>query len=456
MCYGGRMKKLAIIGGGAAGLAAAISAGKHARAAFGNAGRDAGFDALDVTVYEAADRVGKSILVTGNGRCNFTNARLDMWRYHNSDFVKAALDALDARTYAPGVPDGPEKEEGFTPVTDLFEELGMDWWQEEDGRRFPLANKASVVVDVLRAGAAAYGVREACGCAVSAIEPPREQGKPYTLRMADGRFERADAVIISCGGRALSSVDLSGIEGLRLIEQQPMLGPLRVSEKHIPVVRELDNIRVRCNVMLARAEGENAMGCIGSESGELLFRKYGVSGICVFNLSRIAQPGDELNIDFFDLGHHEWAADVIRRRAQGAQRLLGRTPTCAEVLRGFLLPRVIEAVLKPIGIRPDDPCAPDDEEMVSDLGTRLTFFSLEVAGIGDPSLCQVRRGGIDVACVDAQTLQVPGHPGLFAVGEALDVDGPCGGYNLHWAWSSGLLAGQCAAQSLIGVGDGVD
>ena len=128
----------------------------------------------------------------------------------------------------------------------------------------------------------------------------------------------------------------------------------------------------------------------------------------------------------------------------------------ADVLRGFLLPRVVDAVLKPIGISPDDPCAPDDDEMVSDLGTRLTFFSLEVAGIGDPSLCQVRRGGIDVACVSDRTMAVQGQPGLFAVGEALDVDGPCGGYNLHWAWSSGLLAGQCAARALFGTGDGDD
>ena len=235
-----------------------------------------------------------------------------------------------------------------------------------------------------------------------------------------------------------------------------MLGPLRVSKSYIPVVRELDNIRVKCNVMLMRAEDENTMGCIGSESGELLFRKYGVSGICVFNLSRIAQPGDELNIDFFDLGNHEWAADVIRNRARTAQKLLGRTPTCADVLRGFLLPRVVDAVLKPIGINPEDLCAPDDDEMVSALGTRLTFFSLEVAGIGDPNLCQVRRGGIDVACVSDRTMAVQGQPGLFAVGEALDVDGPCGGYNLHWAWSSGLLAGQCAARALIGTGDGDD
>ena len=436
------MKKLAIIGGGAAGLAAAIAAGKVLRA---SGGADAA-----ITVYEAADRVGKSILVTGNGRCNFTNARLDMWRYHNADFVKAVYAALDARTYAPGVPDGPQKEEGFNPVTDLFEELGMDWWQEQDGRRFPLANKASVVVDVLRAGAAAYGVTEACSCAVSSVEPPREQGKPYTLRMADGRFERADAVIVACGGRALQNVDLSAFDGLRILAQQPMLGPLRVSEEYIPVVRALDNIRVKCNVMLMRAEDEHTMGCIGCESGELLFRKYGVSGICVFNLSRIAQPGDELNVDFFDLGNPEWGADAIQRRARTAQELLGRTPTCADVLRGFVLPRVAEAVLKPIGISPDDLCAPDDEQMVSTLGTRLTFFSLEVAGIGDPALCQVRRGGIDAACVDEQTLEVGGQPGLFAVGEALDVDGPCGGYNLHWAWSSGLLAGQCAMRALLG------
>ena len=181
-----------------------------------------------------------------------------------------------------------------------------------------------------------------------------------------------------------------------------------------------------------------------------MFRKYGLSGICIFNLSRIAQPGDEVAIDFFDLGNPEWATDQLRIRARHAAELLGRTPTYADVLRGSVLPRISDALLKSAGIKPTDELACDDEEKLSELGVLMTFFSFEIAGIGDVDLCQVRRGGLAVEGFDAHTMEASAAPGLYAVGEALDVDGPCGGYNLHWAWSTGLLAGECATRALLG------
>lgn len=435
------VKTLAIVGGGAAGLTAAVKAGFVAR----EAGQP-----LNIVVYERDDRVGRTILVTGNGRCNFTNERIELWRYHNSDYVRKVYDALDACTYGEGKPGGPVKEEGFNPVTDFFEMLGLEWRQEADGRRFPQANKASVVVDVLRAAVAVVGVREACGCAVSSIEPPREQGKPFTLRMADGRFERADAVIVACGGKALDGLGLDVTCNLEFIPLVPLLGPLRVTDKYLPKTRELDNIRVRCNVMLMRPEGNNTVGCVGSEQGEVMFRKYGLSGICVFDLSRIAQPGDEVAIDFFELGNPDYAADQLHTRVRTVAEYLGRTPTYADVLRGFVLPRISDVLLKSVDIRPTDELAPDDKRAIKDLAVLMTFFSFEIAGIGDVDLCQVRRGGLAVEGFDAESLEAQRCPGLYAAGEALDVDGPCGGYNLHWAWSTGMLAGENAARALLG------
>ena len=432
-------RTIAIVGGGAAGLAAAVKAGLVAR--------EAG-QSIRIAIYERDDRVGRTILATGNGRCNFTNEHIDMWRYHNAAFVQRVYDALDALTYGEGKPGGPVKEPGFNPALDFFEFLGLEWRQEADGRRFPLANKASVVVDVLRAAAAIVGVREVCGCAVESIEPPREPGKPFTLRMADGRFERADAVIIACGGRALEHLGLDACS-LSLIPQIPMLGPLRVTDAYIPLVRELDNIRVRCNAMLMRPEGDNTFGCVGSESGEVMFRKYGLSGICIFDLSRIAQPGDEIAIDFLNTGNPDWTFDQLQARTRDAAALLGCVPTYADVLRGLLLPRVFEAVLKSAGIKPTAELAPDDDEALEALSNLMTFFSFEIAGIGDLDLCQVYRGGLDVEGFDDSTLEARNCPGLYAAGEALDVDGPCGGYNLHWAWSTGLIVGESAVRSLL-------
>lgn len=414
------MKTLAIIGGGAAGLAAAIAAGERAR----QLGRG-----LQVTVYEADERVGRSILATGNGRCNFSNARIDVREYHNAAFAGAVFDALAARF-------------GSDCVHDFFASLGLAWREEADGRQYPLANKASVVVDVLRAAAAEYGVREACESAVSSVDPPHEAGKPFTMRLRDGRFERADAVIVACGGRAVEAIEAYDAA---LLPTRPVLGPLRVAPADVPFARELDNIRVKCAVTLARKEGV-VFTRLATEAGELMFRKYGVSGICVFNLSRLAEPGDVLRVDFLQAGGPEQAEELLAARRERLAVRFGDHITYEALLRGLLLPRVSEAVLKASNIDPTSPFSPFD---AAHLARILCAFPLEVAGIADPDISQVRRGGFAVDAFDPASMQALAIPGLFAAGEALDVDGPCGGYNLHWAWSSGMLAGCAAADWLI-------
>ena len=412
---GDTAKRIAIVGGGAAGLAAAVAAGDRAR--------QLGVSA-DIVVYERDDRVGRSILATGNGRCNLSNLNLKLYEYHNADFVRRALAAAGDERF----------------VWDFFEDLGLEWRAEPDGRLYPLANKASVVVDVLRAAAANVGVHEECDQEVVSIERPREEGKPFTLRMKDGAFQRADAVIVTCGGRMAASIEAAGVP---FEPTRPVLGPLRVSDEDIPLVRELDNIRVKCTVVLMRRERDNVYGAIATEQGELMFRKYGVSGICVFNLSRIAQPGDLLSICFLDDSVYGRAEDYLKRRKRELMKRYGQRLTYEQMLRGLLLPRVYEAVLKSVDLKPEDYLSKRDIPMLADL---LNFFSLEVAGIGDPDLCQVRRGGFAVDAVSPETMEAVDCPGLYIAGEALDVDGPCGGYNLHWAWASGHLAGRNAVE----------
>lgn len=403
-------------------MTAAIAAGDHAR--------ELGIP-IEIVIYESDERVGRSILATGNGRCNLSNSRLALYEYHNADFVRAAYAHLD----------DPEYDEPARQVMNFLESCGLEWREEPDGRRFPLANKASVVVDVLRGSAARLGVKEACGKAVRAVDAPRELGKRFTLRMEDGVFERCDAVVVACGGRALASLDVAGLTKEPL---SPILGPLRVVEGDIPFVRELDNIRVRCSVALFRDEGD-AYGCIGSNSGELMFRKYGVSGICVFDLSRIAQPGDLLSINLLRISDPSRAEDYMLARRKDLANRFGERLTCADMLRGLVLPRLADSLLKRAGLKEEAVC---DEKLTKRLATMLRDCSVIVAGIGDESICQVRRGGFSVEQFDPATMQAIGIPGMFVTGEALDVDGPCGGYNLHWAWGSGLLAGRAAVERL--------
>lgn len=416
-------KTLAIIGGGAAGLVAGIVAGERARA------RGA---ALDIVIYERDDRVGRSILVTGNGRCNFSNAEILSSKYYNAEFVGDALAAVDSWC---------ERSEGDS-VTEFLESCGLVWRQESEGRRYPLANKASVVVDVLRAAAADVGVREECESDVACIDPPRAPGKPFTLRLADGVFRRADSVIVACGGKAVSSLEMAGVPRLRT---RPVLGPLKVAADDIPFTRELDNIRVKCIVSLERREGDHAK-CLMTERGELMFRKYGVSGICVFDMSRFAWPGDVLRIDFLQAGDRARAVDFLARRRTRLERRFGVNISYDDMLRGLVLPRVAEAVLKNAGISPDAPFQPECVDALADL---LQAYPLEVAGMANIENCQVRRGGFSVEAFDPLSMAALDVPGLYAAGEALDVDGPCGGYNLHWAWASGMIAGRAAADSLV-------
>lgn len=424
------MKKLAIIGGGAAGLAAAVAAGEALRAK----GQDGAPRAVDVAVYEADERVGRSILATGNGRCNFSNAHIDTGLYRNGDFVAAALRSLKAQ-HGESRGEATMRVLDEDPVREFFATVGLEWREDAGGRLYPCTNKASTVLDVLRTASAAAGVYEVCGAEVLHVAVPEHAGSRFHLRFADGAVEHADAVVIACGGK--------GFEGL-LPERygaaapRPVLGPLRTRGT---IARSLDNIRVRASLTLRGADG----AAKARETGELLFRSYGVSGIAVFNLSRFAAAGDTLAVDLLpDVASPDCEAYLFRRRKRMAAAL--GALTCEAFLRGLLLPSVARVVLDQAKLQAAAPLRKAD---VAPLAEAVKALPLRVEGIGDARQCQVTRGGLSVDAFDADTLGSHRDGGLFAAGEALDVDAPCGGYNLHWAWASGLVAGRMAVRWLL-------
>lgn len=450
------MKKIAIIGGGAAGLAAAIAAGNEL-ARLGAA------DECEIVLFEAdPERVGRSILATGNGRCNFSNAHIDPACYRNADFVEAALRSL-ARLFevsewgsvqpvgaygasAPGRESSQPAGAFEAPVQRFFSDLGLMWREEGEGRMYPAANKASSVLDVLRAALDVSGARVEFGKSLRAIEAPARGKGRFHLRFSDGSIAHAEKVVLAVGGRGVSAVDASSVIPCELM--RPVLGPLATDSR---ITRQLNNIRVKCAVSLERSGS-----LVAREEGELLFRDYGVSGVCVFNLSRFACEGDVLSIDFLP---HMSAADrdawLFARRKHLSARLGGNGQIAAEdVLRGAMLPQVAQVLCKCAGI---DPARPLSKKDVLALSRVIGGLRLTVRGIGDAKQCQVSRGGLSIAAFDPQTMGAVRASGLFAAGEALDVDAPCGGYNLHWAWSSGLLAGVSAARSAVsadGEGEG--
>ena len=397
------MRPVAVVGGGAAGICAAIAA---ARAG------------APVVLLEAGPRIGKPILATGNGRCNYTNTGIvgagAAALYRNAEFVAPTLERYPCER-----------------VLRFFRELGLEPAADKpQGRVYPRTNMAASVVDVLRLELECLGVVELTEFKVASLETADDG--TWAVTAADGRTVHAGAVVLASGGAA----SLPQVAGHRVVEPRPVLCALGTDTAPI---KGLDGVRVDCRATLRDGTTDKVLS---SEEGELLFRTYGVSGICIFNLSRFAKPGDRLCIDLVP----ELDESVLVNLLDARKR---RRPDLE--VRRFLLglfPRVVGlALLQRAGIDPHVLGGGVDMKVVARAAKR---FELEVTGPENIQNAQVTRGGLAVDGFDAMTLASRTAPGLFAAGEALDVDGPCGGYNLHWAWTSGLVAGQSAAAHLLG------
>ena len=373
-------RRVIVVGGGAGGLAAAVAA---ARAG------------ADVAVLERANRVGKKLLLTGNGRCNLSNRHITPGAYNHPDFVRPVLSRTDCAA-----------------LRAFFEELGLWTVHDGEGRVYPRSDTATSVLDVLRLESARLGVREICSAEVTALE--RTEGGYGVLLRSGVRFP-ADAVIFAAGGGTALLAPL----GYKMVPFSPVLCPLRTDTGPI---RGLSGLRVKCRGRLL--EGEQT---VDTETGELLFRDYGVSGIMAMDLSRYARRGQVLSLDLAP----EYKEDELLRRLR--EREAPARPA-EEFLTGIFHRRVGGAVLQYAGS-----AAPEA------LAQAIRDFRLAVFGPGDASMAQVTRGGADVRQFDPGTLESLLHPGLYMVGEALDIDGRCGGFNLHWAFASGLTAGGHAA-----------
>lgn len=409
---------MVVIGGGAAGLAAAISAAQHAQRKR---------RPLRVAMLEQGRRIGASVMRAGNGRCNFSNTDIEVHRYWSSPYVQSAFSAYDANPALPA-------------VLDWFADLGLEFSTlpgSKDGLLYPASRKADSVLSVLAHALDELGVEVYPNIRVRSVKPDKETGLGghkivFENALADDPSKaslHAAQVVFAAGGQYAEEL----LDGYRFtfVPRRPVLAPLAVSPRGEETDwKELDGIRVQACVA--------APACGLRERGEVLFREYGISGIVVFNASRQVAAGDALQLDLApDLSFAELLDKLTARHARFAER------TAAEFLDGFMLSPVAHAVMRQQGISLSQPLG---EDRVDDLARGLKQFDVMVEGIAEPKSAQVQRGGVAVECVDPSTFEAA--PGLRIVGEALDVDGPCGGYNLHWAWTSGIAAGAAAAQAI--------
>ena len=373
-------RRVAVVGGGAGGLCAAVAA---ARAG------------ARVTIWEKANRVGKKLLKTGNGRCNLSNVNVAPDRYNRPEFVAPVLTGT-----------------GCGELLAFFASLGLWTVTDGEGRVYPLSDTAASVLDVLRLECARLGAEERCAEEIAELRP--REGSGFVLRTREGAETAADRVIVASGG----GTALLRALGHPYVPFAPVLCPLKTDTDPI---RGLSGLRAKCRATLRRNGG-----IVWQENGEILFRDFGLSGILALDLSRYALPGDELSLDLLPGTDEEELASRLE-----VQRALRGTD--GELFTGIFHRRLGEAILR---------AAPDRK--AETLANTIKDFRLAVTGFGDVQNAQVTRGGADVRYFDPATLESTLYPGLYAVGEALDVDGACGGFNLHWAFASGLAAGRSA------------
>ena len=393
-----------ILGGGASGLMAAAALGlRGAR----------------VTLLERQDRVGKKLLATGNGRCNLSNRDMRPALYGDAE-------AFVSRVFESAPP---------ARVLDFFASLGL-LTAEEDSRIYPRTMQAASVLDVLRAACARGNVRMETGREVTSLLPSRRGG--FTARTADGSAFTAPAVLAAMGGSAAPTMgtDGSGIQllcalGHRATPLSPALVQLRCAH---PALKSLKGIRAHAELTLLVDGRETAR-----ETGELLFADYGVSGVCVFQLSRYAAPACAAGRDV------RLVIDLLPELPQDPAWLSSRIDslpeaTCASLLTGALPRLLAQAVLREAGIPADARANALSPAQRDALCGAIRRFPLRVTGTQGFAHAQVTRGGIDRREVDPRTMASRLFDGLYLAGELLDVDGPCGGYNLHFAFASALAA----------------
>ena len=395
--------KIAVIGGGASGIAAAIAARRNG---------------ASVTIYEGAERIGRKILATGNGRCNMTNMNADIGNYYGNN-VAFMRDTID--TY------------WVMQTLAFFSELGILYKEEENGKVYPYSDRASSVLDVLRMCLDDEGVIVKTSFEVCDI---KKEDTEFCISSFKGQKECADQVIIACGGKAAPDLGTRG-GGYELLKRfGHTITPLKPSLVQIKtdteIVKKLKGIKINAKLMI----GPN------SESGEILFTEYGLSGPPVFSLSSRLDDHQVAAIDIFPhMSAEELAGIVYTRMALNPDRKL------EEFFTGMINKRIGQAILKQLDIAPLSRCASDMSDVeVEKLIKTLKCWSFNIEGTMSWNNAQVTKGGADTREFNSKTMEALKQKGIYACGEILDIDGDCGGYNLQWAWSSGYIAGVSASE----------
>lgn len=402
--------EIAVIGGGASGLMAAITAKKSGK---------------EVVILERKDRILKKVLITGNGRCNITNVNANISNYFGKN-ISSVENILNR----------------FTPqdTMDFFNELGIVCNEENRGKVYPLSGQASSVVDALRFEAEKLGIKIETEFYVRKIE---KDGFKFRIYSEDRKKIEAGRVIIAAGGQSYPELGSNG-SGFELAKElghsvtklSPSIVQLKTEKNQ---VKGLQGIKTDVAVT---AYGDNKKIC--TYDGELLFTDYGISGNVVFNISFVMPlyKNVEFEIDFMEKFDYNELYEMLKER----KRILSHL-TMENYFNGMINKKLGQFLSKVSGIEKlSKPVKDLNDSDIRKLCTVLKKYRVKILETTGFKNAQVTAGGVLLDEVNIETLESKIVKGLYFSGEVLDVYGECGGFNLQWAWASGYIAGENAAK----------
>ena len=402
--------EIAVIGGGASGLMAAITAKKSGK---------------EVVILERKDRILKKVLITGNGRCNITNVNADISNYFGKN-ISSVENILNK----------------FTPqdTMDFFNGLGIVCNEENRGKVYPLSGQASSVVDALRFEAEKLGIKIETEFYVRKIE---KDGFKFKIYSEDRKKIEAGRVILAAGGQSYPELGSNG-SGFELAKElghsvtklSPSIVQLKTEKNQ---VKGLQGIKTDVAVT---AYGDNKKIC--TYDGELLFTDYGISGNVVFNISFVMPlyKNVEFEIDFMEKFDYNELYEMLKERKKIMSHL-----TMENYFNGMINKKLGQFLSKVSGIEKlSKPVKDLSDSDIRKLCTVLKKYRVKILETTGFKNAQVTAGGVSLDEVNTETLESKIVKGLYFSGEVLDVYGECGGFNLQWAWASGYIAGENAAK----------
>ena len=381
-----------VLGAGAAGLMCAAQAGARGRS---------------VLVIDRADRPGKKILISGGGRCNFTNLHTapECFLSANPHFAKSALSR-----YTP---------QDFIALVDSH---GIAWHEKTLGQLF-CDGSARQIVDLLLEECAKVGVTVECGQEIAGVDYDDGHFAVTTDRQA----VRSETLVIATGGPSIPRMGATGYAyelarqfGLKVVEPRPALVPLTLGGEDV-LFRELSGVATPVEASCGKASFAEAA----------LFTHRGLSGPAILQVSSYWQSGEPVSIDFLPAHEAGWLLKAKQENPRATVR------SC---LRAALPQRLADALADRIAV--NGPVANATDAALREIETRLAHWTFRPNGTEGFAKAEVTVGGISTAELSSKTMEAKSQPGLFAIGEAVDVTGWLGGYNFQWAWASGWAAGQ--------------